>query len=55
MPQCYLDQGSYDILKGLQNDMKKSGISGFTLGDAIRIIWQRYQLSTRVEPTDDPH
>jgi hypothetical protein len=38
MAQCYLDEDSYNILKNFQAEMKKGGISGCTLGDAIRII-----------------
>jgi len=52
MPQTYIDQDSYTILKNLQARMKKGGISGFTFGDAIRIMWREYQKSTGGEPED---
>ena len=42
MPQTYLDDESYQILKGIRDEMKESGMRGATLGDAVRKLKQAY-------------
>jgi hypothetical protein len=42
MPQTYVDDEAYEILKGIQGQMKESGIKGATLGDAIRRLKLAY-------------
>jgi len=36
MPQTWLDEDSHKILKSIQEQMKRDGHRGATLGDAVR-------------------
>jgi len=49
VPQTYLDEDSWKILKDIQDEMKKSGIRGATLGDAVRKLKQAYDQQKQVE------
>jgi hypothetical protein len=40
MPQTYLDEESLQILKSIRDEMKKAGMKGATLGDAVRRLKQ---------------
>jgi hypothetical protein len=42
MPQTYLDDEAFQILKEIQDGMKKAGTKGATLGDAVRRLKQGY-------------
>jgi hypothetical protein len=44
MPQTYLDDDAFQILKDVQEEMKKT-IRGATLGDAVRRMKQAYDAS----------
>jgi hypothetical protein len=48
MPQTYLDDEAFQILKDTQEEMKKSGILGATLGDAVRRLKKGYEKSLEV-------
>jgi len=48
MPQTYLDDEAFQILKDAQEEMKKAGILGATLGDAVRRLKQGYEKSIEV-------
>lgn len=40
MPQTYLDEESLQILRSIRDEMKKAGMKGATLGDAVRRLKQ---------------
>jgi hypothetical protein len=42
MPQTYLDEESLQILRSIRDEMKKAGMRGATLGDAVRRLKQSY-------------
>ena len=46
MAQTYLDDESLQILKDIRNEMKKSGMRGATLGDAVRKLKQAFDEKT---------
>jgi hypothetical protein len=46
MAQTYLDDESFQILKDIRNEMKKAGMKGATLGDAVRKLKQVYDEKT---------
>jgi hypothetical protein len=46
MPQTYLDDESFQILKNIRDEMKKAGTKGATLGDAVRKLKQVYDEKT---------
>lgn len=46
MAQTYLDDESLQILKDIRDEMKKAGMKGATLGDAVRKLKHAYDEKT---------
>jgi len=46
MAQTYLDDESLQILKNIRDEMKKAGMKGATLGDAVRKLKHAYDEKT---------